>query len=313
MTVNNRPAQPNTTNTTWGTKNVPPQNNSRSTPNTGNTPTNVYRPPPPKNPPSNAPVVALKQQPQQPAAKPDTTEPATTSMDVDSMIGDDDMAYFESEDDRWMLGDFEIDLDVDLGRPINFEGEESVANQDDSGFQDANCLTNVDPRKGDPPVLGPVAPAQRSAAVSVPADNNNAGLGPSANGDSNPAQRSGGSNPANPTSKGVTNPNRPANDTNQNGNGNHGNSNSFQPLPNVRSGGNGTTFENGINRGHLVNGSTGTGNGNGNGGRTNLSNSTSSAQTTGSGNNRPSAGGFTFAPGIVRVVLFSLPPHAHES
>lgn len=193
------------------------------------------------------------------------------------MGGEDDVTFFESEDETWMMGDFDIDLDVDLGRPIDFEGDESVANQDESGFQNADSSGNVDPRKGTPSVSGPTpsASAQRNGAVSVSGHNNNVhntGLNPPTNGNTNSGQRLGGSNPANPTSTGLVN---------SNGNGNHGNGNkepNFQPLPNVRSGSNG------------------------NGGRTNLLNSTSNAQPS---SNRPSAGGFTFPPGIVSVILLS--------
>ena len=288
--VNNRPAQPNTTvNTTWKAKNALQQSNS--------TTTNIYRPPPPKNQPSNVSTTTPKQQP---APKPETAEPATTSMDVDYMAGEDDMSYFESEDERWMMGDFDIDLDVDLGRPIDFEGEESVANPDDSGFQSA------DPRKGTPSVPGPTtsASAQLNGTVSGHNNNiNNAGLNSSTSGNGNSGQRFGGSNVANATSTGVASLSRPSN-----GNGNHGNGNkesNFQPLPNVRSGGNGTSNGNGGNRGQPVNSSTGNGNGNnGNGGRSNLSNSTSNVQPSGSGNNRPSAGGFTFPPGVVSGISF---------
>jgi len=301
---NNRPVQPNAaTNTTWGTKNAPQQNNSRPTPKAGNTTTNVYKPPPPKNQPSNAPVTAPKQQPQQPVAGPDKIEPASTSTDVDYMAGEDDLAFFGYEDEKWMMGDFEIDLDVDMGRPIDFEGEGLTADQDDSGFQDGNSSGNADPQKGTPSVPGTTVStyAQRTVAGSVPVRNNSTnttGLGSSTNGDSNSAQRSGGFNLTDPTSKGVANPSRPANDLN----GNHGNGNkelSHQPLPNVRSGGNNTSIGNGNNRGQLLNGSTG----NGNGGRTN---------PPGSGNNRPSAGGFTFAPGVVRAI-FLCRRYAHDA
>jgi hypothetical protein len=208
------------------------------------------------------------------------------------MAGEDDMIYFESEDEKWMMGDFDIDLDVDLGRPIDFEGEESAVNQDDSGFQDADSSGGVDPRKGPPsvPAPGASASAQRNGIVSV-------------SGHNNPAQRLGGSNLANSTSTGV-NPSRPANDINSNGNGNNGNGNKELNFPNVRSGGNGTSIGNGNNRGQPPNGSTGTGNGNG--GKVNPSNSTSTVQSSGSGNSRPSAGGFSFPPGVVRVIFLSL-------
>ena len=307
---NNRPVQPNTTtNTTWGTKNAPQQNNSRPTPVAGNTTTNVYRPPPKKQP-SNAPVTVPppQQQPQQPVAKPDTAEPATTSMEVDYMAGEDDLAFFGSEDEKWLMGDF--DLDVDMGRPINFDGEEPAADQDDSGFQDAKSSGNADPRKATPSVPGSIVstPAQRAVAVSVPGRNNNtnnAGLGSSTSGDSSSAQRSGGFDLVDPPSKGAVNPSRPTNQNGDHGNGSKGVN--PQPLPNVRSGGNGTSIGNGNNRGQPVNGSTG----NGNGGRTNLSNSTSTVQPSGSGNNRPSAGGFTFSPGVVRTV-FPCSLHVHK-
>jgi hypothetical protein len=204
------------------------------------------------------------------------------------MAGEDDMVFFGSEDEKWMMGDFDMDLDVDLGRPIDFEGDESVINQGDSGFQDAHCSGTVDPRKGTPSVAGPAASAsvQRDGIVSTSVHNGNA------------AQRLGGSNPADSTSTGVV-------DSNSNGNKEV----NFQPLPNVRPGGNGTSIGNGNNR----NGSTGTRNGNGsngNGGRTNLSNSTSTVQPSGSGNSRPSAGGFSFPPGVVRVIFLSSSPTA---
>ena len=309
--VNNRSIQPNaTTNTAWREKNAAQQNSSRPTPNAGNVPTNVYRPPP-RNQSTNAPPTAPKQQPQQPAAKPDTTEPNTTSMDIDYMAGE-DMTFFESEDEKWMMGDFDIDLDVDLGRPIDFEADESAANRDDSGFLDADSSGNVDTRKGTP--SGPVSSvsAQRNPAVSVSGHNNNnvtnSGLGSSTNGNNNSAQRSGGSNPVRPTSSTGVNPN---------GNDNNGSGNkevSFQPLPNVRPGGNGTSNGNGNNRGQPLNGSNGNGNnGNGGGGRTNLSNSTSAVQPSGSGNGRPSAGGFSFPPGVVRCVFdLSIRDHNHN-
>ena len=297
----NRSIQPNATTTTaWKGKNAPQQNSSRTTSNAGNVATNVYRPPPPKNQPTNAPPTAPKQQPQQPAAKPDTTEPATTSMDVDYMAGEDDMAFFESEDEKWMMGDFDIDLDVDLGRPIDFEADESATNQDDSGFMDANSSGNPDARKGTPSVPGPVASAsaQRNAAASNRNNNvNGPGLGSSTNGNNNLAQRSGASKPVDSTSTSV----------NPKGNGNNGGGNkavSFQPLSNVRPGGNGTSNGNGNNRGQPPNGPNGNGNGNGGGGaRTSLPNPTSTVQPSGSGNGRPSAGGFSFPPGAVRRVL----------
>ena len=200
------------------------------------------------------------------------------------------MSFFESEDEKWMMGDFDIDLDVDLGRPIDFEADESVTNQDDSGFLDGNSSGNVDPRKGTSGLVAS-ASAQRSGTVSVPGNNNNlgnSGLGSSTNGNNNSARRSGGSNLINSTSTGAS----------SNGNNNNDNGNkevSFQPGPNVRFGGNG----NGNNRGQPPNGS----NGNGNDGRPN-----STAQPSGSGNGRPSAGGFSFPPGIVRVIVFSLFP-----
>jgi len=219
------------------------------------------------------------------------------------MVGEDEFAFFGSEDEKWMMGDF--DLDVDLGRPIDFE-EGLAVNQDDSGFQDAKSSGNADPRKENQTVPGSnvSAPAQRTVTFSVPGRNNNTdttGLGSSTNGDNNSAQRSGGFSLIDPASKGVVNPSRPANDLSSNGN--HGNGNKElnpQPLPNVRSGGNGTSIGNGNNRGQPLNGSTGNG-------RTNPSNSTSTIQPSGSGNNRPSAGGFTFSPGVVRVV-FSFHP-----
>ena len=259
-TTNNRPAQPNTN---WKAKNAPQSNNnSRPTPNAGNAATNVYKPPPPKNQSPNAPPTAPKQQPQQPAAKPDPPEPATTSTDVDYMAGEDDMVFFGSEDEKWMMGDFDMDLDVDLGRPIDFEGDESVINQDDSGFQDAHCSGTVDPRKGTPSVADPAASAsvQRDGTVSTSVHNGNT------------VQRLGGPNPADSASAGVVD----SNVVNP------------RPLSNMHPGGNGTSIGN-------RNGS------NGNGGRTNLSNSTSTVQPSGSGNGRPSAGGFSFPPGVVRV------------
>ena len=217
------------------------------------------------------------------------------------MAGEDDFAFFGSEDERWMMGDF--DLDVDLGRPIDFE-EGLAANQDDSGFQDAKSSGNADPQKGTSSVPGPnvSAPAQRTVTFSVPGRNDNTentNVGSSANGDNSSAQRSGGFNLGDPASKGVGNPNRPANDLNPNNN--HGNGNKElipQPLPNVR---NGTSIGNGNNRGQPLNGTTG----NGNGGRTNLSNPTANVQSSGSGNNRPSAGGFGFPPGVVRVIFLT--------
>ena len=222
------------------------------------------------------------------------------------MAGEDDMTFFASEDEKWMMGDFDIDLDVDLGRPIDFEADESATNQDDSGFMDVNSSENLDARKGTPSVSGPVASAsvQRNATASLSGHNNNSvngsGLGSSTNGNNNFAQRSGGPNPVDSTSTGV----------NPRGNGNNGSGNkavSFQPLQNVRPGGNGTSNGNGNNRGQPPNGLNGNGNGNngngGGGGRTNPSNSTSTVQPTGSGNGRPSAGGFSFPPGAVRYVF----------
>lgn len=255
-TVNNRSVQPDpTTNTAWKAKNAGQQNSSRLTPNAGNITTNIYRPPPPKNQqPTNAPPTVPKQQPQQPAARPVTAEPATTSTDVDYMAGEDDMTFFDSEDEKWMMGDFDIELDVDLGRPIDFGADESAANQqDDSGFLDASSSGDVDPRKGTPAAPTP-APAQRN--------DNSSSLGP--------AQRSGGSNLVTSTSTGVD----------PNGNGNK--EVSFQPLPNVRSSGNGIS--------------------NGNGGKVNPSNSTSTVRPSDSSNGKPSAGGFSFPPGVVRCI-----------
>ena len=213
-------------------------------------------------------------------------------------MAEDDMAFFGSEDEKWMMGDFDIDLDVDLGRPINFGADESATNQDDSGFQDTNSSGNVDPRKGTPSVTGPAASASapRNDTVSVSGHNNslaNTGLGPSTNGSTTSAQRSGGFDLGNSTSMGV----------NPNGNGSGNKEVSFQPLPNVRSGGNGTSIGNGNNRGQPLNGSNGSGNGNyGSGGKPNASNST--VQPSGSGNTRPSAGGFSFPPGTVRAISF---------
>ena len=220
-------------------------------------------------------------------------------MDVDYMAGEDDFG-FGFEDEKWMMGEF--DLDVDLGRPIDFEGEGLATDQDDSGFQDAKSSGNADPRKETPsgPGLDVSAPAQRTVTFSVPGRNNdvgNTGLGASVNGDNSSAQRSGGFNLADPTSKGVVNPSRPANDLNPNGNHNNGN----KELNLRSSGGNGTSIGNGNNRGQPLNGSIG----HGNGGRTNLSNPISNVQPSGSGNNRPSAGGFTFPPSIVRVISLS--------
>ena len=224
------------------------------------------------------------------------------------MAGEDDFAFFGSEDEKWMMGDF--DLDVDLGRPIDFEGEGLATDQDDSGFQDAKSSGNAELLKGTSSGPGPnvSAPAQRTVTFSVPGRNNNTdntNLGSSVNGDNNSAQRSGGFNLADPASKGVVNLSRPANDPDPNGN--HGNKElNPQSLPNVRSGGNGTSIGNGNNRGQPLNGSTG----NGNGGRTNLSSSTSNVQPSSSGNNRPSAGGFAFTPGIVRVYFSFFPLRA---
>lgn len=213
------------------------------------------------------------------------------------MAGEDEMAFFESEDEKWMMGDFDIDLDVDLGRPIDFEVDESVANQDDSGFLDANSSGTVDPRKRTS-VSGPGASgsAQRNGSVS---GNNNvsnrAGFDSSMNGNNNPAHRPGASNLVNSTSTGV------------NPNGNGSKEVSFQPLPNVRSSGNGTSNGNGNNRGQMPNGPNGNGGGNnGNGGKTNLSNPTPAVQPSGSGNSRPSAGGFSFPSGVVCVVFLYL-------
>ena len=266
-TINDCSAQPNTTtDTTWKAKIPPQQNNSRPTPNAGNTTNNVYRPPPPKKQPSNPLPVVPKQQPQQPAAKPDNAEPATIAMDVDHTAGEDDMSFFESEDDKWMMGDFDIDLDVDLGRPIDFEADESVTNQDDSGFLDAKFSGNVEPRKGTTS-----ASAQRNDGVSVSGHN------------SNSVQRPGGSDSIALTG------------VNPNGNGKK--EVSFQPLPNVRSSGNAPSNGNGNNRVQRPSGP------NGNGGRANLPNSTSTVQPSSSGNSRPSAGGFSFPPGTVRVAF----------
>jgi len=186
------------------------------------------------------------------------------------------MTFFESDDEKWMTGDFDLDLDVDLGRPIDFEADESVTNQDDSGFQDANSSGNAGQRKGTPSISGPAASAsvQRSGAPPVPGHNNNVNnirLGCSTNGNS--VRGSGGSHLANSTSTGI----------NPDGNGGNGNGNkgvSFQPLPNVRS------------------------SVNGNGGKTNSSNSTSSVQPSGSGDGKPSPGGFSFPPGVVRVYFY---------
>ena len=224
-------------------------------------------------------------------------------MDVDYMAGEDDITFFESEDERWMMGDFDVDLEVDLGRPIDFEADESVTNHDDSGFQEANNSSgNMDPRKATSSVSGPGASGsgQRDGAVSVSGHNagdGNTGLGSSTNRNSNSGQRPGGTTLAKPTSAGVVNPNANRN------NGNGKKEVSFQPLPNVRSSGNGN------NRGQPLNGPTGPGTGtgnrnanNGNGNRTNLSSSTSEVQPSGSGNSRPSAGGFTFPPGPVRTI-----------
>lgn len=271
--ANNRLFQPNTT---PKPVNAPQQNNS----NTGTTATDVCKPPPPEKPPRNAPPAAPKQRQQQPAAKQDITEPATNSMDVDYMAGDDDIAFFGSEDERWMMGEFDIDLDVDLGRPIDFEVEESVTNPDDSGFQDVNTSSgNADPRKGTPSVSG----------TSRNEDVGHTELGSSTNRNS----YSGGSNIDSSTSTGIVN---------QSGGGGNEKEVGFQPVPTVRfSGGSGT------DRGQSSNGSTGSGNkNNGGGGRTAPSNTTSSVQPSGSGNGRPSAGGFSFPPGVVRVISSSV-------
>lgn len=268
-TTNNRTVQSSaTTNTTWKGKSAAQQSDSHPTPNAGNVATNVYKPPLPKNQPTTAPPTAPKQQPQQQAAKPDTT----ASMDVDYMAGEDDMSFFASEDEKWMMGDFEIDLDIDLGRPIDFEADESATNQqDDSGFLDADTLGNVDPRKGTPSASGPVTSASgpRNRAGSGPGHDNNVNT----NGNSGSAQRSGGPNPVNSASVGV------------NPNGNGSKEVRFHPLPNVHPGGNGN------NRVQPPNGSNGNGS-NGSGGRTN--------------GGRPSAGGFSFPPpGVVRHIFFS--------
>lgn len=90
------------------------------------------------------------------------------------MAGEDDMTFFESEEEGWMMGDFDIDLDVDLGRPIDLEVDESVRNHYESRFQDANGSSgNVDPRKGTS-VSGPSASvsAQPDGPVSVSGNNN---------------------------------------------------------------------------------------------------------------------------------------------
>ena len=205
-------------------------------------------------------------------------------MDVDYMAGEDDMTFFESEDERWMMGDFDIDPDVDLGRPIEFEADGSVTNHDDSGFQDANTSSgNADPRKGTAPVSGPIACSSAVSTSGCNGEVGDPGLGSSTNKDSN----SGGPNLVNSTSKGVAN---------QNGNGNnHDKDNKgvgFQPVRNVR------FNDNGNDRGQPSNGSTGNGHrNNGNGGITSM---TPGAQPSGSGNSRPSAGGFSFPPGVVR-------------
>ena len=195
-----------------------------------------------------------------------------TSMDVDYMAGEDDMSFFESEDEKWMMGDFDIDLDVDLGRPIDFEADESATNQqDDSGFLDVDTSGNVGPRKGTPSASVPVTSAsgQRNRVGSGSSRDNNVNT----DGNSGSAQRSGGSNPVNSTSVGV------------NPNGNGGKEVRFHPLPNVHPSGNGN------NRGQPPNGSGGNGS-NGSGGRT---------------NGRPSAGGFSFPPaGVVRHISFSV-------
>jgi hypothetical protein len=284
--INNRPVQSNAvTNTISNLKNVPQQNNYRPTPNVVNLATNVYRPPPPKNQPTNASSAALKQHQEQPVVNLDVTEPTTTSMDVDYMAGEDDVTFFESEDERWMTGEFDIDLDVDLGRPIDFEADESVTNHDVSGFQEANtCPGSVDPRKRISTVPGPGASAsvQRNGTVSISIsglneDISTSGLGSSTNRNSS---NSGGA-------------------TDLKGNGNNQNDNKevgFQPVPNVRLSGNGN------DRGQQFKGSAG----GGNGGRTTPSNTTSSVQPSGSGNGRPSAGGFSFPPGVVRVDSFEI-------
>ena len=276
--ANNRLIQFNaTTDAASNLKNVPQQNNTCPAHNVGNAATTVHKPPPPKNQPTIAPPPALKPQQQPLVGNPDTTEPATTSMDVDYMAGEDDMTFFESEDERWMMGDFDIDLDVDLGRPIEFEADESVTNHDDSGFQEAN--TSGDPRKGISTISGPGASAQRNGTVSVSGLNENigaAGLGSSTNRNDN----SGGSNLVNPTS-------------NQNGDGNKHSDVGLQPLRTVRFSGNGN------DRGQPSNGPLVSGGGNG--GKTTPSNTTSSVQPSGSGNGRPSAGGFSFPPGAVCV------------
>ena len=264
-TTNNRSVKSNTTtNTTWKGKSAVQQNSSHPTPNAGNVATNVYKPPPPKNQPTVAPPTAPKQQPQQQGVKPETTGPATTSMDVDYMAGEDDMSFFESEDEKWMMGDFEIDLDIDLGRPIDFEADESATNQqEDSGFLDADAPGNVDPRKGTPSASG-----QRKGAGSGPGSGHDSNVNTDGNGGS--AQRSAGSNLVNSTSVGA------------NPNGNGGKEVRFHPLPNVHSSGNGN------NRGQPPHGSNGNGS-NGSGGRT---------------SGRPSAGGFSFPPGVVRRIFF---------
>jgi len=98
----------------------------------------------------------------------------------------------------------------------------------------------------------------------------------------------GGSNIVNSTSTGVVNPKG-----NSNGGGDSRDV-GFQPLPGVRFGGN--------DRGQPFNGTTGNGNGNnGDGGRTTL-------QPSGSGNSRPSAGGFSFPPSVNRSGIGSKRP-----
>ena len=284
--TNNRPVQSNTTtNATSNPKNVPQQNNTRPMHNVGNVSTNVYRPPPQKDQPTHAPAAALEQQ-RKPAGNSDITEPATTSMDVDYMVEEDDATFFESEDERWMMGDFDIDLDVDLGRPIEFEADESVTNHDDSGFQEANISSgNGDPRRGIPTGSGPGVSAQRNGTVSVSGLNENVGttgLGSSTNRNNN----LGRPNLVNPTSTGATN---------QNGNGKNDNGNKEVGLRTVRFSGDGNDRGQRSNAGLPVGG--------GNGGRTTPSNATSSVQPSGSGNGRPSAGGFSFPPGVVRVTF----------
>ena len=185
------------------------------------------------------------------------------------MAGEDDMSFFESEDEKWMMGDFEIDLDIDLGRPIDFEADESATNQhEDSGFLDADAPGNVDPRKETPSASGPVTSAsdQRKRAGSGSGHGGNVNT----NGNSGSAQRSGGPNLVNSTPAGA------------NPNGNGSKEVRFHPLPNVHSSGNGS------NRGQPPHGSNGNGS-SGSGGRT---------------SGRPSAGGFSFPPGVVRHIFF---------